>query len=365
MTIQHLTTETAVKELAWNILDISATGNPGGNLFLFGAGASYSCGIPLATEIAKDLETELRSRGRWKEPHASQPDMNPYEWAMHQLTKYEQINRIRGYIERARAADSRWKLNHCYMVLAEIWKTYSNYSRTLLTTNFDPLFYYAMLELNIEPKIIRHVAEMDLMDPFDTAAFPAIIYLHGYWQNHFILNTVAEWESFRRDWVSRLPRDIKNHGLVVIGYSGFQHDIVMQTLLHIQRATLTQLAGPVYWCHKGEISHETYASLQGMSDVRLVSISSADSFMLRLGQELELPAVKKIVAFARVLGSLPPGFVLEFQNHARIQIKDCGMATAASDAGVSITIETHEKYGRPGENYAGFDIYSTQRLFDI
>ena len=60
----------------------------------------------------------------------------------------------------------------------------------LLTTNFDPLFHYALIERNAdEPKIIRHPAELNYMFPFETDVFPTTIHLHGYWQNHHVGNT--------------------------------------------------------------------------------------------------------------------------------------------------------------------------------
>ncbi len=284
-------------------------------------------------------------------------EIRDYQWVMNQFDSDEQVEIIQKYIERARAIDGQWKLNHCYLVLSEIWKTYPQYPRILLTTNFDPLFHYALLEQNIEPKLIRYFSEMNHMQPFDTKKFPTIIHLHGYWQNHFLYNDIRAFKNYRGQWVKRLVPELQPYGLVIIGYSGHPYDIMMQTLLGT--GEYDRIAGDIYWCHleDTQIDNDIYVKLDKMGNVFEVPIQDADSFMLKIGEALKFPQIVKISAFASVIEGTPPGFTWEFNNHATVDVD--------VDNGVIIRIKTHPDYGKSGENYAGIDIYTVQRLFDL
>ena len=366
MSVEKISEEKAANLIANDIQ--TRVGRRGGYLFLLGAGASDSCDIPVAKGMVIDLKEQLRKQGQWDESEERDHRLRDYQ---HVMSKFrfasQQADIIRGYIERAKAADGRWKLNHCYLVLCEIWKSYSNYPRVLLTTNFDPLFHYALLEQNIEAKLIRYFSEMEYMDPFDTEAFPSIIYLHGYWQNHHLYNNLQTFLSFRTQWVRALTPNLNRFGLVVLGYSGYPEDIAMQTLLHIHDQLGTQIDGPILWCHleRTQISNETHAVLDKLGNVFAVPIQDADSFMLRVGESLGLPQVIKIRAFASVLEELPPGFIGEFCNQATVSVKVGTLSAISNQRDVTIWVKTHPDYEKPGENYAGIEIYTVKRLFDV
>lgn len=366
MSIGKITEEEAANRIANDIK--TRKGRKGGYLFLLGAGASYSCDIPVAEEMVSDLSKKLSQQGQWDESEERNSRMRDYQ---HVMSKFpfasDQAEIIREYIERAKAADGRWKLNHCYLSLCEIWKTYLNYPRVLLTTNFDPLFHYALLEQNIEAKLIRYFPEMEYMDPFDTETFPAIIYLHGYWQNHHLYNDLQTFLSFRDQWVKALTPNLRRFGLVVLGYSGYPEDIAMQTLLYIHDQLGTQIGGPVLWCHleKTQISGETLSVLDKLGNVFAVPIRDADSFMLRVGEILGLPQIIKIRAFASVLAELTPGFIREFRNQADVSVDVGATSTILNQRSVTIRIETHPNFEKSGENYAGIEIYTVKRLFDL
>lgn len=346
----------------WSNSDASAIGY----LFLLGAGASYTCDIPLAKHMVTDLTKTLKKEGRWDEPKGQEDKVRDYQWVMSRFNVKEQIDIVRRYIEYARATDGRWKLNHCYLVLSEIWKMYPQYRRTLLTTNFDPLFHYALLEQNIEAKIIRYFSEMKHMQPFDTEKFPTIIYLHGYWQNHHLYNDISSWRKYRGQWVDVLLGPLQKVGLVVLGYSGHPEDLVMKTLLQA-RKQYDRIAGDIYWCHLEEtqISNDTYVVLDKLGNVVAVPIRDADSFMLQIGEALRLPEIMKISAFASVIKGQPPGFIWQFYNHATVDVEVESSPERSSQRGVTIRIKTDPEYEKPGENYAGIDIYTVRRLFDF
>lgn len=376
MTLRQMTEKQAVVEIASDFKAYSER-RSGGNLFLIGAGASYSCGIPLGQDIADDLMINLKKKGRGVPPHNNTyPKRNPYEIAISQYTKHEQINIIRGYINKARSSDGRWKLNHSYMVLAEIWKNaeiqeetksnqdpkgtpFEGYPRVLLTTNFAPLFFYAMLEQNIEPKLIRHPVEVKFMEPFKTDIFPSIIFFHGYWHNHFILNDESEWKTHMEKWEPQLVGHLKDYGLVVLGYAGSENDVVMLLLNKMQQEF--GAGETIYWCYKDSLSAQAYAKLDKIPNLVVVPIQDADSFLLKVGEKLSLPRIKQVAAFSRVIKRYPPAFIFKFQSHAEILIEPQN----AGRKGILITIRLHKDHQKPGENYAGFDIYSIQRLFDL
>jgi hypothetical protein len=167
MSLKTLTTREAVKQITEAIRGPKRTSTYGAPLFLLGAGASYSAGIPLGGHVADRIRDDLK--GSWKKQPVEKSWMSGYEWAMSQLPKERQMEYVRQFIRGARHDDGRWRLNHCYLVLSEIWRNsgperrltidqrsssnsrrFVRYPRILLTTNFDPLFHYALIERNAE-----------------------------------------------------------------------------------------------------------------------------------------------------------------------------------------------------------------------
>lgn len=358
MPIVSISAEEVAERIAADIEKRSTSRRRGGYLFVLGAGASYSCDIPLAKEMVNDLTGILIDRG-WNEPEERDDKVPDYQWVMSKFPEQEQVDIIRDYIKRARVTDGRWKLNHCYLVLSEIWKSYPQYPRVLLTANFDPLFYYALLEQNIEAKLIRYFNEVNSMQAFDTEKFPSIIHLHGYWQNHFLYNTLQHFETYSEGWINSLVGQIMPFGLVVIGYAGNPAEILMQTLSRA-RDQYVRIIGNIYWCHlkNTQISNKTRVELDKLGNVVTVPIQDADSFMLQIGEALRLPEIKKISAFASVIEEQPPGFIWLFYNSATVTVD-------AETLPITIRIQTDSYHVKPGENYAGIDIYTVKRLFDL
>lgn len=157
-----------------------------GAVFMFGAGTSRSCGI-------KTIK-ELMANGNGLNGDLFEQYL---EW-MSEMTRSEQSETIRGVIYPAKSTvTDRWVSNYCYLTLTKIWKKYVKSTRILLTTNFDPILFHTLVQNNIEPKLIRHGEEVKTMDGMNTIDFPSIMYLHGLWQNHEIMNTEEDFADVR------------------------------------------------------------------------------------------------------------------------------------------------------------------------
>lgn len=356
---RSFTEEKAVEKIAEEIELYEPGKRPGGLCFLLGAGASYSCGIPLGGEIANHLTKKYDKDNEWGK---RAPSMSDYEWAMSHFSAEEQLEMIRGFIEKARAQDTQWKLNHCYLVLSEIWKNYTKIPRILMTTNFDPLFFYAMLEQNIEPKLIRYPSDVGYMKPFETQLFPSIVHLHGYWQNHLILNQVEQWSKFLRRWSKPLAIGLKGYTFVVLGYAGSEDDVVMKLF---EKLESDDQIGQILWCHNETLPTEVEERLSQFKTLNTVKIDGADPFMLEVGKKLGLAEIKTIAALDNVFKEdadkrFHPGFVAIFYSHAEITAK------ASNDIKkYELTITTSKDYRKPGENYAGIEIVPVDRLYDL
>lgn len=361
--MQQLEAEAAASLLAKDISTRSRRRRvEGGYLFLVGAGASRSAGIPLAKTIAGDLKRRLARQGVPFRSEDVPNDVSEYQAVMSKFAPDEQVRIVRRYIQKAKSRDGKWKLNHFYLVLAEIYRNYPTYPRTLLTTNFDPLLQEALSERGLDTKSIKHYQEIDSMSPFETSDFPSVVHLHGYWQNHFLYNSLREWTTYRENWRARLVSSLLPFGLVMIGYSGHPDDIVMQTLSAVRQGS-GQLAGDILWCRKAgtRMSYEVRSALEALGNVREVIIEDADSFMLRLGEALELPEVLKLSTLAEVIRGQSPSLVREYRNHANVEF-DFGQGPKRS---MSLRIRTDPTHELAGENYAGIDIFATTRLFDL
>ncbi len=359
-----------------SICEAGSNGRKGAPLFMFGAGASYSCGIPLGYEIIPRAKTEaIRLKRSWKEP-APKKGWSFYEQAMSQLPRESQMRLVQEFISDARLRDGRWRLNHAYLTLAEIWRNsgeevipdqkgkerrFSKLPRVLMTTNFDPLFHFALLERNVEePKLIRHPSELAYMSPFETQVFPTIIHMHGYWQNHYVYQEPKEWEQYGGRFVEPLAMQILNYGLVVVGYAGVDDDVFSKIFKKLQNAGQTMF-GDVYWCyrHTDGMPIQTYDELRNFTNIKFIPISDADSFMRHIGVRLDLDEIKLIDVFTRMLYPLPPANVQVFENNAQLEIN------LDDKQSLLIKITTSEFFHKPGENYAGLEIFSVEKIFNL
>jgi hypothetical protein len=144
--------ENAIKRIVNRSRGAEKAGKPNFQyIFLVGAGASISSNIPDALTMCCNIQKSYEIKEEDILKYINQ-DITRYQ-ATFRAAMDKSDNRfisrlVRDQIQNARrpSPDYRWIINNFYNTIAEIliFKTY--FSRVVITTNFDPLIYYAFIQ---------------------------------------------------------------------------------------------------------------------------------------------------------------------------------------------------------------------------
>ena len=230
-------------------------------VFLLGAGASVSSGVPLASTI-------VQRAGRWAyavshdrhpdDPHIQRSDW--YRWLTERpwFTKgdaaanYPQVvehllrpREKRAEFFRDRVLDTNLPPSRGYLRLVELMDRGAIH--TVLTTNFDHLVPEARTIVG-RPHYI-HTVKVPSDDPrFSTAGeHPQLVYLHGSVDHYTDQNRVEEIQHLRNGLVPLLVPLLRDRPLVVVGYRGAEPSVMQHLLIDSAEAAGTYRRG-VYWC---------------------------------------------------------------------------------------------------------------------
>jgi tetratricopeptide (TPR) repeat protein len=273
--------------------------------FLVGAGFSKSAGIPLASEIVKDLRAEGHP---FLDDVGQPPDgTSEYAFLMEKLgSPKERANRVKKYVDLALDAQKRLKINWSHLLLATLVE--KGYVHRLLTTNFDPLIVEA---LAVTGQPIR-TYDLNTTGKYSPGTLdPAtVIYLHGQMHSLFLVNSPDEMERLRSIYPKALQEAVQNSFLIVLGYSG-DCDPVLDSL-----AELPNFPRGLWWCHynpagdgPGTGVHKVFA--RHGTDCHLATGDDSDTFMRKLvldGMKLDLPdeVLKPITAIRLAIERITP-----------------------------------------------------------
>jgi tetratricopeptide (TPR) repeat protein len=190
------------------------------------------------------------------------------------------------------------KVNGAHIFLASILRAQERwpsdkwkrpFCRTLFTTNFDPLLQRS---LQLVSRLYFMSDRPEALEPPEDEDQDAIhlVYSHGSVHRYLLLNTQQEIANAARTTASKLVPYFQRHGVLVVGYSGWQ-DATMRALARCQA-----FDGNLYWCdiHPPEEAEELLspaarALLKRKRDNAFyVRIAGADQLMLALHRGLGL-----------------------------------------------------------------------------
>jgi hypothetical protein len=234
--------------------------------FMLGAGASFSSGIPLASESVKRLARQAyadRVLGGGTLPE--QLKMSEWlSWLQDQAwfvrgderlaenfpLVVEHLLRPEAY-RRTTLLDLmtlRQELGSGYRALTEL--VLRGLAGTILTSNFDICLPKA---LNDKRPHIRHVDEVNRspndFNEFSPFARAQIVWLHGKAEQYTDRNLVSETQTLDPTLVEKLKPLLESTPLVVVGYRGAEPSI-MESLLGPN--TGIKFRHGIYWCGYGD-----------------------------------------------------------------------------------------------------------------
>jgi tetratricopeptide (TPR) repeat protein len=203
-------------------------------------------------------------------------------------------------------AKFRGEVNLAHLYLASLlhaqdtdeWKErYGRFCTTIFTTNFDPLL---QMSLQLVSKLYYMTDRPQTLDtPYDDDHQAIhLVYTHGSIHQAALANTEEEIERFAKLQAKRLPSYFKRHGVIVLGYSGW-NDACMRAL-----SLCDQFDHNLYWC---DVHSERDLTLKLRSNVLkflhkhrgnayYVEIKGGDDILQRLHEKLEGNAVPSMIA---------------------------------------------------------------------
>ena len=277
-------------------------------IFLLGAGASVTSGIPLADEMVEQIAREeycIENRYAAADPRIRRSDW--YPWLKNQKWYREErglaahypyiVENILHPQERRRRffrdiLSTSVPMSRGYKHVAELIAR--KVVRTILTTNFDTILPEAC-------KANRRIHHTDVIQTksdytrLSTApGNPQIVYLHGSVEHYTDKNSLDEIEGpLDKELVSRLVPLLRDHPLIVIGYRGAEPSVMEHLLINHIEETEGYRHG-IYWCVRNyreealdslpQPVHELAGGIQG--NFQIVPIAGFDEVMEELWEHV-------------------------------------------------------------------------------
>lgn len=213
--------------------------------FLVGAGIS-SPPIPLALEIISHCKTVAQQYNRINEPSGIKP-LDIYSHWFHQAypQPIQRQKYLRNLIEGKPISPANFRLAH---LLLE--KTITN---LIVTTNFDDFLSRALTLFGKQHIVCDHPNTMERIDPEQNDI--QIVHLHGTYWFYDCCNLRGEIEVRSQSsehttmtMSSLLDRVLSQRSPIVIGYGGWEGDVIMTAL---KRRLRSPLPYNLYWfCYR-------------------------------------------------------------------------------------------------------------------
>ncbi|MCE7061942.1 SIR2 family protein [Dyadobacter sp. CY343] len=231
-------------------------------VFLLGAGASVTAGIPLAGEVVSKAAKWAYARENGKnsdDPRITRSDWYPWlEQTQNWFRKDVPLADLFPYavenlLKPQKARKEFWvkilnpdvRPSIGYLRLVELM--HLGKIDTVLTTNFDECINKARNEIN-RPAMIDYVrTSPEYVKITATPGFPVSVFLHGDVNNYSDKNVIDEIKRMDDDLVEALVPLLKDHPLIVVGYRGAEPS-VMEHLLLDNAKRANQYKNGIYWC---------------------------------------------------------------------------------------------------------------------
>jgi len=241
--------------------------------FVIGAGVSYPS-IPLATEIIKHCKEKTKARGFIEienEPSKLLAYSHYFDRAYPQPIDRQRY--LRSLIENKPITDANLRLAH--LLLAR------KITNLVITPNFDDLLSRSLTLFGIPHIVADHPHTVDRIDL--EGADIQIIHVHGSYRFYDCRNLQEELEHRARPSLTStktmaafLDRALSFRSPLVVGYSGWEGDVIMDALR--RRLEGSNLPYRLYWyCYDEGAIAMLPSWLRDHNDVRFVVSVRGDS----------------------------------------------------------------------------------------
>lgn len=205
--------------------------------FIVGAGISHPP-VKLARQIEEDCRKIAVEKYKNKTtPKSTAPSDTYAHWLIqaHQTAKGVQ-RYLRKMMQDLPISKANLRLAHLLLD--------GRVARAVFTPNFDDMLERSLQLFGASPLICDHPLTVERMDP--NAADIQIIHVHGSYWFYDCCNDPAEIKdrSINEPMSQILDYFLHDHSPIVVGYSGWEGDILMNAL---KRRLKSKLGYPIYW----------------------------------------------------------------------------------------------------------------------
>lgn len=268
--------EQAAKEIAQTSGRADDRGDSEPYVYVAGAGIS-SPSVPLAAEIQKECEEEAKRLGITAGPGKTSPLDQYSHWFMKAYPNaIEQQRYLQGLIRDKPITAANLRLGHLLLQ--------SSVAKILVTPNFDEFASRAIAVFGeTVMRVCDHPETVERVDPEDRSI--QIVHVHGTYRYYDLANLKPQIESRAEGsrstsftMLSLLDRIFVNHSPLVIGYSGWEGDVIM-TALKRRLASGKRLPYRLFWfCYRADAADTLPDWLKNHEDVIFVRSAVASSF---------------------------------------------------------------------------------------
>jgi tetratricopeptide (TPR) repeat protein len=229
--------------------------------FIVGAGVSHPP-IPLASNIQEDCRKEAEKYGETAPPKSNAAIDSYSHWFTKAYPSAEDRQEyLRGLMEKQTISKANLRLAHLLLD--------GTVARTVFTPNFDEMLTKALTLFGQRPLVCDHPLTVGRMriESRDIQ----IIHVHGSYWFYDCCNLTDELSDRSKDasMSVMLDQSLREHSPLVVGYSGWDGDILMGALR--RRLESRGLGTPLYWfCYRKESVANLPDWLAKHPDVRLV-----------------------------------------------------------------------------------------------
>ncbi len=246
---------------------LRSEGEPYRHFLVVGAGLSYPA-IPLASEITKDCQEQAKAAGITEQPTHEDPLSCYSHWFSKAFPNpIERQEYLAKLISPARIPQAVLRLAH---VLES-----GRIAKLVITPNFDELVTKALSLFRQQYIVCDHPKTTQRIDPARTDV-AQVVHVHGTHQFYDCCNLTVEIRDRSRPDLransgmsNLLDRTMANASPIVIGYSGWEGDVIMSSL----RRSLEERTLPIllYWfCYHKPKQGELPDWLTNHNEVRIV-----------------------------------------------------------------------------------------------
>ena len=229
--------KTAVAKIYQTVKQRKKRNLPSPFFFIVGAGISHPQ-IPLANQIEEECKKEAEKYEDSSPPTSTAMiDCYSHWFSKAYPSAEERKEYLRGLMEKKTISKANLRLAHIVLD--------GTVAQTVFTTNFDNMLTKALALFGQRPLVCDHPQTVGRMQLESKQI--QIIHVHGSYSFYDCCNLKEEMadRSVNSEMSGMLDQCLRDHSPLVVGYSGWEEDILMSALK--RRLVGRRLGTPIYW----------------------------------------------------------------------------------------------------------------------